>query len=45
MDRPDTRDSDYPPVWLRRFLHHAQVGVGPAIKEEGVAHSDVDLDG
>ena len=42
MNKPDTRNSDYPPVWLRRFLHHTQGGAGPALMAEGAAHSDFD---
>lgn len=42
MDRPDIRDSDYPPDWHRRFLHHILAGAGPVVTAEGPAHSDVD---
>ena len=42
MNRPDTRAEDYPPDWLRRFLHHTQGTAGPAITAEAAAHSDVD---
>ena len=42
MNRPDTRAKDYPPDWLRRFLHHTQGTAGPAIMAEAAAHSDID---
>lgn len=42
MNMPDTRAKDYPPDWLRRFLHHTQGAAGPDITAEAAAHSDVD---